>query len=385
MKKFLLLIAILLLANCTFAYTSNIDGVVENIAAKHSLNPYKLKALTILISNQQISLSGFDAMHVGIYPGMSNESLVFELGKIIDKYDTNSNSSKLNNFINSLSSQVANKSVNTLLQETVLNLKRADNAYFDTQVINQYYDLLLEGGKSKAEAWTLAMKEQDAYRATQDTRKVITENNNRIYIAEQENYVYSLYNQMMNSKSPETRIRLSNMINQAYQIIEQNKILYKQDPVLYFIQKDPYLPQASVNNPQYYKERFQQLDFHYDKTDIKYKLRTYLTNEEKKELVKEIKYSKNLNFKEKEIFYIDLNYRYGNYYGKDYLSLIIKNLLYENLIANKDIAFMKNIKAYHKIKDFIKTNIIKILIGFILLIFISYLSIYFICKNKKYN
>lgn len=206
-----------------------------------------------------------------------------------------------------------------------------------------------------------------------------------LYIHEQENYVNNLYQQMLEAPNADTKLRLHTRVQVAYQLTEANRALYKKDPVLYFINRDYYMPQASVNQPQYYKERFQRLDFHYDKEDIMYKLRTYLTQEEKIELAKEFKFYKNLSFKEKDAAFIEMNYRYGNYYGKDYLSLIIKNLLYENLIANKDIAFMKNIKAYHKIKDFIKTNIIKILIGFILLIFISYLSIYFICKNKKYN
>ena len=113
-------------------------------------------------------------------------------------------------------------------------------------------------------------------------------NANMLYIHEQENYVNSLYQQMQCATNPELKIRLNNMVQLAYQITEQNRALYKKDPVLYFIQKDPYMPHASVNNPQYYKERFERLDYHYDKLDIMYKLRNYLTNEEKEELAKEI-------------------------------------------------------------------------------------------------
>lgn len=182
-----------------------------------------------------------------------------------------------------------------------------------------------------------------------------------LYIYEQENYVNNLQQQMIMSSDSDTKIRLNNMVRLAYTLTEQNRALYKKDPVLYFIQKDSYMPQASVNQPQYYKERFERLDYHYDNLDIMYKLRTYLTNEEKEELAKEIKFYKNLKFKEKEVSFIDMNYRYGNYYGKDYLTLIINDLLKEELISNKDIAFIDKIEKYQAIKTFLKNNKIPII------------------------
>jgi len=114
------------------------------------------------------------------------------------------------------------------------------------------------------------------------------------------------------------------------------------------------MPQASVNQPQYYKERFQRLDFHYDKEDIMYKLRTYLTQEEKIELAKELKFYKNLSLKEKDAAFIEINYRYGNYYGKDYLNLIITDLLKEELISKKEIECIETIKKYQAIRDFLR-------------------------------
>lgn len=177
---------------------------------------------------------------------------------------------------------------------------------------------------------------------------------NLLYIHDQENYVNNLHQQMIEARNPDTKIRLHRMVQLAYQLTEQNRALYKKDPVLYFIQKDYYMPQASVNQPQYYKERFERLDYHYDNLDIMYKLRIYLTNEEKEELAKEIKFYKNLRFKEKEVSFIDMNYRYGNYYGKDYLTLIINDLLREELITKKDIEFIDTINKYQTIKEFIK-------------------------------
>lgn len=199
-------------------------------------------------------------------------------------------------------------------------------------------------------------------------------NANMLYIYEQENYVNNIQAQMLATTDPSTKIRLNNMLQLAYQLTEQNRALYKKDPVLYFIQKDYYMPQASVNQPQYYKERFERLDYHYDNLDIMYKLRTYLTNEEKEELAKEIKFFKNLKFKEKEAAFIDINYRYGNYYGKDYLTLIINDLLKEELITKKDIEFIDTINKYQAIKEFIKKNRINLTIvsAFIILLSISF-------------
>ena len=184
-----------------------------------------------------------------------------------------------------------------------------------------------------------------------------------LYIHEQENYVNNLYQQMLEAPNADTKLTLHTRVQVAYQLTEANRALYKKDPVLYFINRDYYMPQASVNQPQYYKERFQRLDFHYDKEDIMYKLRTYLTQEEKIELAKEFKFYKNLSFKEKDAAFIEMNYRYGNYYGKDYLSLIITDLLKEELISKKDIKFIDTLKKYQAIKDFLrkyKTHLIAI-------------------------
>lgn len=198
---------------------------------------------------------------------------------------------------------------------------------------------------------------------------------NLLYIQDQENYVNNLHHQMVETRDADTKLRLHRMVQLAYQITEQNRALYKKDPVLYFIQKDYYMPQASVNQPQYYKERFERLDYHYDNLDIMYKLRTYLTNEEKEELAKEIKFYKNLRFKEKEVSFIDMNYRYGNYYGKDYLTLIINDLLREELITKKDIEFIDTINKYQAAKEFIKKYKIYFvaLITLFFLVFISLL------------
>lgn len=194
-----------------------------------------------------------------------------------------------------------------------------------------------------------------------------------LYIHEQENYVNNLYQQMLEAPNADTKLRLHTKLQVAYQLTEANRALYKKDPVLYFIKKDYYMPQASVNQPQYYKERFERLDFHYDKENIMYKLRTYLTQEEKIELAKEIKFYKNLGFKEKDVAFIEMNYRYGNYYGKDYLSLIITDLLKEELISKKDIKFINTLKKYQAIKDFLrkyKTHLIAIL-SLVILVFIG--------------
>ncbi len=194
-----------------------------------------------------------------------------------------------------------------------------------------------------------------------------------LYIHEQENYVNNLYQQMLKAPNADTKLRLHTKVQVAYQLTEENRALYKKDPVLYFIKKDYYMPQASVNQPQYYKERFERLDFHYDKEDIMYKLRTYLTQEEKIELAKEFKFYKDLSLKEKDAAFIEMNYRYGNYYGKDYLSLIITDLLKEELISKKDIKFIDTLKKYQAIKDFLrkhKTHLIAIF-SLIVLVFIG--------------
>lgn len=175
-----------------------------------------------------------------------------------------------------------------------------------------------------------------------------------LYIHEQENYVNNLYKQMIEAPNADTKLRLHTRVQVAYQLTETNRALYKKDPVLYFINRDYYMPQASVNQPQYYKERFQRLDFHYDKEDIMYKLRTYLTQEEKIELAKELKFYKNLSLKEKDVAFIEMNYRYGNYYGKDYLNLIITDLLKEELISKKEIECIETIKKYQATRDFLR-------------------------------
>ena len=69
-----------------------------------------------------------------------------------------------------------------------------------------------------------------------------------------------------------------------------------------------------------------------------------------------------------------MNYRYGNYYGKDYLTLIINDLLKEELITKKDIEFIDTINKYQAIKEFIKKNRINLTIvaAFIILLSISF-------------
>ena len=194
-----------------------------------------------------------------------------------------------------------------------------------------------------------------------------------LYIHEQENYVNNLYQQMLEAPNADTKLRLHTRVQVAYQLTEANRALYKKDPVLYFIKKDYYMPQASVNQPQYYKERFQRLDFHYDKEDIMYKLRTYLTQEEKFELAKELKFYKNLSLKEKDVAFIEMNYRYGNYYGKDYLNLIITDLLKEELISKKEIECIETIKKYQATRDFLRKYKIY------LIAFFSLFVLVFIC------
>lgn len=198
-----------------------------------------------------------------------------------------------------------------------------------------------------------------------------------LYIYEQENYVNNLQQQMINTSDPSMKIRFNNMVYFAYQLTEQNRALYKKDPVLYFIQRDPYMPQANINNLQYYKERFERLDFHYDKEDIMYKLRKYLTNEEMADLAKELKFYKNLSFKDKEIAWIDMNYRYGNYYGKDYLTLIINDLLKEELITKDD----NYIEKYQTIKKFARTYKVHLIALLSLIFFITIGEIFYFKKR----
>ncbi len=273
-------------------------------------------------------------------------------------------------------------------QEELKKVEQKNNIGFDSPLLKEYYYALIKSGYSQSLAWKLTMLKQEELRAEKDRKSNTQQINQNLYIYEQENYVNSLYQQMQGATNPELKIRLNNMMQLAYQITEQNRALYKKDPVLYFIQKDPYMPHASVNNPQYYKERFERLDYHYDKLDIVYKLRNYLTNEEKEELAKEIKFYKNLKFKEKEVSFIDMNYRYGNYYGKDYLSLIIKNLLYEDLISNKDIEFIETIKKKEvivkKSKEFAH-KIIELKYYLIATILILVLALVFFLKKYRHK
>lgn len=268
-------------------------------------------------------------------------------------------------------------------EKELTRIKQRDCVVFDTPTLTKYYEVLVKSGMSKAEAWTRTMEKQDEYRAAKDKRKNITAINNLIYIEQQEKYVNNLQSQMLSASDSDTKLRLNNMIKFAYKLTEQNRALYKKDPVLYFIQRDPYMPQANINNPQYYKERFERLDFHYDKEDIMYKLRKYLTNEEMADLAKELKFYKNLSFKDKEIAWIDMNYRYGNYYGKDYLTLIINDLLKEELITKDDIKFIDYIEKYQTIKKFARSYKVHLIALLSLIFFITIGGIFYFKKGYK--
>lgn len=270
----------------------------------------------------------------------------------------------------------------TEYEKELVKIKKRDGVIFDTPTLTEYYETLVQSGVSKADAWTRTMIKQDEYRAAKDKRKNIDTINNLIYVGQQEQYVNNIQAQLFATSDPDKKIRLNNILKLAYQLTEQNRALYKKDPVLYFIQKDSYMPQASVNQPQYYKERFERLDYHYDNLDIMYKLRTYLTNEEKEELAKEIKFYRNLKFKEKEVSFIDMNYRYGNYYGKDYLTLIINDLLKEELITKNDIKFIDVLNKSQKFKNFVRTNKLYLTI-FLVLIVIFSLMLFVFLRFKK--
>ena len=254
-------------------------------------------------------------------------------------------------------------------QEELKNVKQRHGINFDTPTLEKYYYALVDYGYSASEAWLMTMQKQDEYRASKDKRENLEKLKELIYIDDYEEYVNSLQNKMVNAPSADLKIRYNEMVKFAYKVTEENRALYLDDPALYFSLKDLHMPIANVNDPQYYEKKLIRLDTHYDYLGVKQSQRKYLTNEERKELSKEIKLLKNLNFKEKFCLSSEIKSRYK----KKYMPFIINDLLKNELIDKNDVRTF----------DF---SICKIVISTLLALLFALFTTYFVYKfkiNKK--
>lgn len=339
-----------------YANTTSIGGVIQSVADQYSLDPHKLEALTNTIRNKKANLSDFYNMQIGYFPGMSAESLVTSLGRVIDLSNTVSDrerqeaemkgikytSNGFDDIIDSLQSIDGKKSGKVYYQEALSALQEADHMKFDTQTLAEYYETLVQSGVSKADAWTRTMSKQDAYRAAQDERAVKQDFESMITPATMDTYVAALYTKVQQTTDPETRLRLYGQYQTAAKLAKSYAEAYKSDPAAYIQAKDPSFQGllADAQKKGDFSEVVAALDAKYDEMQIPDSQRKYLTKEQMQTAAKEINTFLASDPIKAQSTLVGLNQAYGKNAGK-----VINQLIAEGHVDSSAKVLIEAIKT----------------------------------------
>lgn len=287
-----------------YANTSNLGGVIQATAKEYDIDPHKLEALMYNIQSGQAELSGYYAMSVSAYPGMSAEAYTRALGKAIDLANTVSEdermqalqrgeeytSNGIDAVIDSMVSKVEGKTSRDLFQARLTQLQQADNIKFDTVPLAQYYETLVKGGTDKGTAWLRTMALQDEYRKSQGYKAVKQDLDALVTPAEMQRYTNDLYTQVNNTTDAEERLRLYDQWEAAAKLTKAYSEAYYNDPATYLQTKDPAV-QAILMDAQEtgnFADVVKALDERYEEYKVPYSQRKYLRKDQADTIAKEI-------------------------------------------------------------------------------------------------
>ena len=287
-----------------YANTSHLGGVIQSTAKEYDIDPHKLEALMYNIQSGQAELSGYYAMSVSAYPGMSAEAYTRALGKAIDLANTVSEderiqalqrgeeytSNGIDAVIDSMVSKVEGKTGQDLFQARLTQLQQADNIKFDTIPLAQYYETLVKGGTDKGTAWLRTMALQDEYRKSQGYKAVKQDLDALVTPAEMQRYTNDLYAQINNTTDAEKRLRLYDQWEAATRLTKAYSEAYYNDPATYLQTKDPAV-QAVLMDAQEtgsFADVVKALDERYEEYGVQYSDRKYLRKDQAESIAKEI-------------------------------------------------------------------------------------------------
>lgn len=326
-----------------YANTSNLGGVIQSTAKEYDIDPHKLEALMYNIQSGQAKLSGYYAMSVSAYPGMSAEAYTRALGKAIDLANTVSEderiqalqrgeeytSNGIDAVIDSMVSNVEGKTSRDLFQARLAQLQQADNIKFDTTPLAQYYETLVKGGTDKGTAWLRTMALQDEYRKSQGYKAVKQDLDALVTPAEMQRYTNDLYTRLYNTTDAEEKLRLYDQWEAATKLTKTYSEAYYNDPATYLQTKDPAVQVILMDAQETgnFADVVKAIDERYDEYEVPYSQRKYLRKDQAETLAKEITTHLYSDPIKAQAVMTNLTQTYGSNIGKVLNQLIVDEKL----------------------------------------------------------
>lgn len=317
-----------------YANTTQLGNAINTAAEKFNVDPHKLEALTGLIKDNKVNLSGYYDLQVGYWPGMPAESLAMNLARVMDMAathtETRRQNAKLNGeqfnegdfdrLLDSLQSIDGKKSGRQYFEETFAALQEQDHMQWDNPDLAVLYESYIDVGKSKAEAWSLTMDAQDKFRAAQDQRTIMQDFNNMVTPGEMENYVAGLAERVQNETNAELKIRTYKQYELAKKLASAYSTAAKNDPAGYLMEKDPVIKSFIDNNDMQGALGYMQQQ--YDAMKVPESQRKYLSNAQADALASEINTFINEEPAKAQQTLAGMVQTYGSYFGVVFNQLV---------------------------------------------------------------